>query len=131
MKEILKAKISKEITVNKVAIKLTDSLWTKTNFWTKIIEAKKQWKLSKCRKKITDTLAFQYLGKTSSKKRRWKLFLDKQKPRMYVQQTCTKENTKGSSSNKRKRISDVSTEMPKIIKTLETIILVQLHNYYT
>lgn len=58
------------------------------------------------------------------------LFLDKQKPGMYVQQTCTKENTKGSSSNKRKRISDVSTEMPKIIKTLETIILVQLHNYY-
>ena len=58
------------------------------------------------------------------------LFLDKQKPGMYVQQTCTKENTKGSSSNKRKRISDVSTEMPKIIKTLETIILVQLQNYY-
>lgn len=58
------------------------------------------------------------------------LFLDKQKPGMYVQQTCTKENTKGSSSNKRKRISDVSTEMPKIMKTLETIILVQLHNYY-
>ena len=58
------------------------------------------------------------------------LFLDKQKPGMYVQQTCTKENTNGSSSNKRKRISDVSTEMPKIIKTLETIILVQLQNYY-
>ena len=58
------------------------------------------------------------------------LFLDKQKPRIYVQQTCTKENTKGSSSDKRKWTSDVGTEMQKIIKTLETIILVHLHNYY-
>ena len=30
------------------------------------------------------------------------LFLDKQKPGMYVQQTCTKENTKGSSSGCKK-----------------------------
>ena len=58
------------------------------------------------------------------------LFLDKQKPRTYVQQTCTKENAKGSSSDKRKGTSDVSTEIQKIIKTLETIILVHLHNYY-
>lgn len=51
-----------------------------------------------------------------------KTFLDKYHKRIYLQQTCTKKNTKGSSSEKRKMAPNVSTEMQKIIKTKETII---------
>lgn len=58
MKEILKAVKDFQSDYGQQSNNKTDNLWTKNNFWTKIIEAKKQWKLSKCRKKITDNLEF-------------------------------------------------------------------------
>lgn len=99
------------MTFNKVT-KLTG------NFTTKTIEAKRQRKLSlKCGKKITDNLEFHTQEKHPPRNEdETKTFLEKEKQRIYVQQTCTTEDTKGSSSDKRKMTPDVSTEAQKIIK---------------